>query len=63
MTMNDNKKAEAAAPLAAGRGQFFVNGYRIYKNPNESCWRVEKDGKELAKFDSKAEAKRWASEH
>lgn len=29
-------------PLAGGRGQFFVNGYRIYKNPNESCWHVER---------------------
>lgn len=63
MNMESNNDIDGIEPLAGGRGQFFVNGYRIYKNPNESCWHVEKDGKECAKFESKAVARQWALEH
>ena len=52
--MNNSKS------LTSSRGQMFVNGYRIYKNPNEKCWHVEKDGKEVNKFNTRTEAHQWA---
>ena len=54
--MNENNQEL----LSSSRGQMNVNGYRLYKNPNEKCWHVEKDGKEVAKFNTRTEAHQWA---
>lgn len=54
--MNENNQEL----LSSSRGQMYVNGYRLYKNPNEKCWHVEKDGKEVAKFNTRTEAHQWA---